>query len=134
MATTMEMSPVLYDEQDVAEALDRQQRELARKHRRESKIKLDDLMETIKSQQALQLGGAAAGGVVLEGIAQAADLSEPWDVGISAGLGLLGFAGAMWLDEHPGWASGALGSASAAVGRASAGMVKLGVDAYRGRR
>lgn len=133
MATTAEMAPVLYDEQDVAEVLDRQQKDLARKYRRETKVKLDDLMETIKSNQAIQLGGAAVGGAALEGVVQAAGMSEPWDIGMSAAVGAVGFVGTMWLDDHPGVAAGVLGGASAAMGRATAGLVRMGVGAYRGR-
>ncbi len=125
MATaTMEMAPVLYDEQDVSEMLDRQQRDLKRRYNKETKVKLDDLMESLKSTKLAQVGGGVAGGLALEGVAQAVDLSEPVDAVVSAVVGAAAFAGAV-LIEHDQASAGLLGGASAAMGRASAGGLRL---------
>lgn len=121
----MEMAPVLYDEQDVAEMLDRQGRDLKRRYNRETKVKLDDLMETIKSTKLAQVSGGVGGGLALEGMAQAADFSEPVDAVVSAVVGAAAFAGAVWLDEHDQTSAALLGGATAAMGRASAGGLRL---------
>ncbi len=127
-AATMEMAPVLYDEQDVSEMLDRQGRDLKRRYNKETKVKLDDLMETIRSTKLAQVGGGVAGGLALEGVAQVADLSEPVDAVVSALVGAAAFAGAVYLDEHDQTSAGLLGGASAAMGRASAGGLRLLMD------
>ena len=127
------MAPVLYDEDDIAEMLDRQQRDLARKHRKETRVQLDTLEEGIKSNKAVQVGGAAMGGLALEGLAQLTEWSDPWDAVVSGGVGVLAFVGAATV-PHDGVASGLLGGANAAVGRALASGLRWGVGAYRSGR
>ena len=129
----MEVAPAWYDEQDVSSMLVRQKRDLSRQYKKESQLELDALMDTIKSNQAKQVGGAVAGGAVLELAAQAMEYSDMVDTGLSAVLGGVSFAIAMTIDEDsPGWASGALGVATAASGRAGAGIVRMIAEARRG--
>lgn len=133
MTTAMEVAPAWYDEQDVSSMLVRQKRDLSRQYKKESQLELDALMDTIKSNQAKQVGGAVAGGAALELVAQAVEYSDMVDTGLSAVLGGVSFAIAMTIDEDsPGWASGALGVATAASGRAGAGIVRMIAEARRG--
>ena len=133
MATTaLEATQVWYDDQDVNDFLARQRRELNRQHKKDSQLELDALMDTIKSNQAKQVGGAVVGGAILEVAAQAVEYSDFMDTGVSAVLGGVGFGVAMMLDEDsPGWASAALGMATAASGRAGAGVVRMIAEARR---
>ncbi|MEM6296929.1 MAG: hypothetical protein AAGA54_37035 [Myxococcota bacterium] len=122
---TTEMVPVMYDEQDVSEMLDRQQRDLSRRYKKETKVQLEDLKEVMNSTKTPQVVSAVASGAALEGVAQAADLSEPADAVLSGIVGVGALVGAVFLDEHPKTSAAMLGGAGAALGRASASTLRM---------
>lgn len=119
------MVPVMYDEQDVSEMLDRQERDLARRYKKENKAELNHFKEVMNSTKTPQVATAVVSGAVLEGVAQAADLSEPFDMILSGLVGVGALAGAVFLDEHPKTSAAMLGGAGAAFGRASGGVVRM---------